>query len=167
MKKLKSTRSVRMHNGGFAPTFKGIVKYFASRFNDSKLQTEEVKQIVVKYGEIGEYPVFSLHEPFEEWLHKEFYSFIVSASYIVNRLFESGAQITSIKTMPPQEEEALWKETFAATFLNLILTKPKTKLKKPEDLGIQTLIKKHCRKEIARKKKEIGELKKILQKPTR
>jgi len=182
IKTLTSSRLVKKYKDGFALTFIGLVKYFASRFADPKFEPNEIKQIVNKYASLNDYPLLSLYHSMEEWLGNEYYDHIASTSFIVNHLFESKIHITYIKAPKPikrgetipiyiptpslEEEEKEWEHAFALTFFNLILTKPQAKLEKPKDQKIQNFLKQTFKNEITKKKQDTKKLKTTLQKLT-
>jgi hypothetical protein len=182
IKTLTSNRLVKKHNGGLTLSFKGLVNYLASRFEDPKFQTVEIKQVLAKYAEIDDYPPIMLHKSFQEWLGNSFYDYMASTSHIVKSLFQSEIRITYVKAPKPtkrgekisvriptpslEEEEKEWKHAFTLTLLKLTLTNPQTKLKKPKDQKIEAFIEETYNQEIQKKEEEIQNLKAGLQKLT-
>ena len=92
--------------------------------------------------------LFSLHRLFERWLGDEYYKNLLSAAYIVNRLFESKIHVVYVKATRPikrggkvpikiptsslEEEEKEWKHKFAIYFFNFTLAKPGKRLNRQE-----------------------------------
>ena len=178
IKKLVSNRLVKKHKKGFTLSFIGLTKYLATHFADTQFEVKQTKQIINKYAILDNYPLLALHHHFEQWLGNQYYEHLISASYIVNHIFESKIHIVYIKAPKPikrgekipihlpkpslEQEEKKWKDAFALTFFNITQPKPK----QPKNQKIQTFLKQTFKQEIKKKKQEIRKLKKTLQQLT-
>lgn len=178
IKRLSSEKLVKKHKRGFILSFIGLMKYFLGRFEDQQFRRMEVKQIVQEYSSVDDYPLFSLYRSFEEWLGDEFYDNLLSAAYIVNRLFESRIHVVYVKAPKPikrgekvpvevptpslEEEEIEWKHAFAIWFFNFILAKTGKEVKPLRDQRIRAFIKGTFEKEISVKKQDIARLESTL-----
>jgi len=178
LKRLSSRREVKKDKKGFTLSFMGLVKYFLSRFQDESFTNTEVKKVIETYSSIDDYPIFTLHREFEDWLGPQYYVNLLSAAYIVSQLVETKVQVVQVKaekaikrgervyfrapTPPLEEVEKMWKHKYAIYFFQLTLANPRSKVEPPEDQEILGFIKETFDEEISTRKRDITRLESML-----
>ena len=178
LKRLSSRKLVKKHRKGFTLSFMGLIKYFLSRFQDESFTNTEIKKVIQTYSSIDDYPIFTLHREFEDWLGPQYYVNLLSTAYIVSQLVETKVQVVQVKaekamkrgervyfrapTPLLEEVEKMWKHKYAIYFFQLTLANPRSKVEPPEDQEILGFIKETFEEEISTRKRDVTRLESTL-----